>query len=75
MDERDARANLLGMCAENDDYWSCASLAGQPDDALKERLRAEHKQLLGLAKAAAGSGGKNDGGDRHRHQCTGKHGP
>ena len=70
--ERDGRADALMMGSEYHDYRSSAGLARQPDGARKECFAALHEQLFGLAEAAAGSCGKYDGGNRHRHQCTGK---
>jgi hypothetical protein len=70
--ERDRCEDVVMMGAENHDDWSSAGLAGQPDGTRKERFAALHEELFGLAEAAAGSCGKYDGGNRHRHQCTGK---
>ena len=70
--ERDRCEDVVMMGAENHDDWSSAGLAGQPDGTRKERFAALHEELFGLPEAAAGSGGNYDGGNKHRHQCTGK---
>jgi len=68
----DGRSDALLVSAEYRDHRRCAGLAGQPDGARDKSFAAQHEQLFGLAQAAAGSGGEYDGGNRHRHQCTGK---
>jgi hypothetical protein len=60
------------MGSEDHEHRIGAGFGGLANGALKERFTVEHEQLLGLAKAAAGSGGKNDAGNSHGYQCTGK---
>jgi len=67
MVQGDGSANDLAMGAEYGEHGSGAGLVGQPDRALEQCFSAEHEQLFGLTEAAAGSGGKNDGGDRGFH--------
>ncbi len=68
--EIDRVLNQFAMGAEHNKNRRCACLLSASNRALQHRFSVNHDQLLGLAQAAARTGGNDDGSDRHRHQST-----
>jgi xanthine/CO dehydrogenase XdhC/CoxF family maturation factor len=60
------------MSAEDGHHGGCPGLSDHAEGAFDHGFAAMHEQLFGLTQAAAGSSGKNDGGNSHGHQFTGK---
>ena len=68
--ERNRRADNLKMRAKYSDYGRSAGLVREANSAFQQCFAAVLEQLFRLAQAAAGSGGKYDRGEGHRHQST-----
>ena len=64
-------ANDFEVGAKHSNNRRCARLRSQADGAFKQKLTVKLKELFGLAQAATGPGGEDDGRDRHRHECSG----
>ena len=68
----EGRTNRFSMRAEDSEDRRCAGFAGEANCPGEQRFAVQQEQLLGLAEAAAGAGGENDGGNGHPDQCNGK---